>query len=120
MPSAAQPNNFDAIAALDVEAYREFSGRMTPDNWCRREASLRTIETRAQFTRFLVIRDGGAIVGSVENCPTGKGNPEIFPPDWAAVLLLAVAPVHRGRGLARTLVSACIERIVYSGVAPED
>jgi predicted N-acetyltransferase YhbS len=109
MPSVAQPSDFDAIAALNVEAYREFAGRMTPGNWRRMEASLRAVETRAQFARFLVIRDGGTIVGSIGYCPAGKGNPEIFPPDWAALLLLAVAPDHRGRGLARTLVSACIE-----------
>lgn len=35
---------------------------------------------------------------------------KIFPPDWAADLLLAVAPTHRGRGFARTLVSAGIQR----------
>lgn len=55
------------------------------------------------------MKDQGAIVGSVGYCPAGKGSPEIFPPDWAAVLLLAVAPTHRGRGIARTLVSACIQ-----------
>ena len=49
------------------------------------------------------------IVGSVGYCPAGKGNPAIFPPDWAAVLLLAVSPSHRGHGIARKLVSACIQ-----------
>ena len=55
------------------------------------------------------MRDQRAIVGSVGYCPTGKGDPEIFSPDWAAVLLLAVSPTHRGRGIARELVSACIQ-----------
>jgi ribosomal protein S18 acetylase RimI-like enzyme len=54
------------------------------------------------------MRDQGAIVGSVGYCPAGKGNPEIFPQDWAGLLVLAVAPAHRGRGIAKTLVSACI------------
>lgn len=41
--------------------------------------------------------------------PGSKGNPEIFPLNWAGVLLLAVAPTHRGRGIARELVSTCIQ-----------
>ena len=47
-------------------------------------------------------------MGSVGYCPAGKGKSEIFPQDWATVLVLAVAPAHRGRGIARALVSACI------------
>ena len=109
MVSLAQASDFDAIAALNVEAYQEFVGRMSPDGWRGMEASVRAVEARAQSARFLVMRDHGAIVGSVGYCPAGKGNPEIFPPEWAGVLLLAVAPTHRGCGIARTLVSACIQ-----------
>ena len=109
MASLATVGNFDAIAALNVDAYREFASRMSPDGWRGMEASLRAVEARAQSARFLVMRDQGIIVGSVGYCPAGKGNPKIFPLDWAAVLLLAVAPTHRGRGIARELVSACIQ-----------
>jgi predicted N-acetyltransferase YhbS len=108
MVSLATAGDIDAIAALNLEAYREFADRMTPDNWQKMEASIRSVEARTRSTRFLVMRDQGAIVGSVGYCPAGKGNPEIFPQDWAGLLVLAVAPAHRGRGIARTLVSACI------------
>jgi ribosomal protein S18 acetylase RimI-like enzyme len=74
------------------------------------EASVRAVEARAQSTRFFVVRDQGrTLVGSVGHCPAGKGNPDLFPSDWAAVLLIAVAPTHRGRGIARDLVGACIQ-----------
>ena len=109
MVSLAKASDNEAIAVLNVEAYRKFAGRMSPDGWRGMEASLRAVEFRAQSTRFLVMRDHGAIVGSIGYCPAGKGNPEIFPPDWAAVLLLAVSPTYRGRGIARELVSACIQ-----------
>jgi ribosomal protein S18 acetylase RimI-like enzyme len=109
MVSLAQASDFEAIADLNVEAYREFAGRMSSDNWRRMETSLRAVEARARSAHFLVMRDQGAIVGSVGYCPAGKGNPEMFPPDWAAVLLLAVSPTHRGRGIARELVSACLQ-----------
>lgn len=108
MISPATLNDFDAIAELNVAAYREFAVYMSPDSWRGMETNLRAVATRAQSTRFLVMREQGAIVGSVGYCPAGKGNPEIFPPDWAGMLLLAVAPAHRGRGIARELASACI------------
>ena len=109
MISPATPSDFDAIADLNVAAYREFAAHMSPDGWRGMETSLRAVAVRAQSTRFLVMREQEEIVGSVGYCPAGKGNPEIFPPDWAGLLLLAVAPTHRGRGLARELVSACIQ-----------
>src|SRR4029077_1736603 len=109
MVGLARVSDLAAIADLNVEAYREFAARMSPDGWRDMEASLRAIEARAQSTRFLVMRDQRSIVGSVGYCPAGKGDPEIFSPDWAAVLLLAVSPTHRGRGIARELVSACIQ-----------
>ena len=109
MVSLANVSDFDAIADLNVEAYREFAGRMSPDGWRGMEASLCAVQVRAQSARFLVTRDQGIIVGSVGYCPAGKNDPEIFSPDWAAFLLLAVAPTHRSRGIARELVSACIQ-----------
>lgn len=109
MVSPAQADDFDAIATLNVEAYREFANHMSPDGWSRMEANLRGVEARAQSARFLVMRPHDAIVGSVGYCPAGKGDPEIFPPDWATILLLAVSPTHRGRGIARTLIATCIQ-----------
>jgi len=108
--SPATIHDFAAIASLNVEAYREFSAHMTAEHWHGMETSIRAVEARAQFTHFLVIRDHGTVVGSVGYCPAGKGDREIFPPDWAAMLLLAVAPTQRRHGLARELASACIER----------
>ena len=107
-PEVANVNDFDAIAALNVGAYREFASSMTPEGWRGMEANLRDVEARAQTAQFLVRRERGVIVGSVAYCPPGRGNPEIFPPEWAATLLLAVAPFHRGHGIARELATACI------------
>jgi ribosomal protein S18 acetylase RimI-like enzyme len=107
--SLATLSDFDAIGALNVEAYREFADHMSPEGWRDMEASLRAVEARAQSAQFLVMKEQGAIVGSVGYCPAGRGNPEIFPPHWAAILLLAVSPAYRGRGIARELATACIQ-----------
>ena len=108
MVSLATAGDINAFAALYVEAYREFADRMTLDNWQKMETCIRSSEARTRSTRFLLMRDQGAIGGSVEYCPAGKGDTEIFPQDWATALVLAVSPAHRGRGIARALVSACI------------
>lgn len=109
MISLATSSDFGASVDLNVTAYREFATLMSPEGWRGMEKSLRVVEARAQSTQFLVMREQGAIVGSVGYCPAGKGNPEFFPPDWAGVLHLAVSPTHRGRGIARELVSTCIQ-----------
>jgi len=77
----AQATDFDAIAALNIEAYREFADRMSPNVWRGMEVTLRAVEVRAESARFLVLWDQGTIVGSVGYCPAGMGNPEIFPLD---------------------------------------
>ena len=109
MVTVAQVGDFDAIGALNAEAFREFAAHMSPEDWRSMEARIRAIESRAQLARFLMVKDHETIVGSVGYCPAGKSDLAIFPTEWAAVLLLAVAPAHRGRGIARTLVSACIQ-----------
>jgi ribosomal protein S18 acetylase RimI-like enzyme len=105
----ANPQEFSTIGDLNVEAYREFASSMTPDGWAGMETNLRAVEARAKNARFFVVRNSGELAGSVGYCPPGKADPAIFPPEWAAILLLAVSPRHRGRGLAKTLVSACID-----------
>ncbi len=68
------------------------------------------VAERARAAEFLVVREAGEIIGSVAYCPAGKGDPNIFASTMASVLLLAVHPRHRGRGLARALTASCIER----------
>jgi len=34
----------------------------------------------------------------------------VFEPEWASIVLLAVAPRHRRRGIARALLRECIRR----------
>jgi ribosomal protein S18 acetylase RimI-like enzyme len=79
------------------------------------QKNLRKVAERAEAAEFLVCRAGSAIVGSVAYCPAGKSDPAIFKPDMASVLLLAVHPKHRGKGLAKALTAACISRARADG-----
>jgi ribosomal protein S18 acetylase RimI-like enzyme len=105
----ATVEDIDSLAALNVAAYEEFSDRMTTDGWLSMKNSVSSVEERFQIAQFLVVRESDRVCGSVAYCPAGKGNPELFPPDWAAILLLAVAPEFRSRGIGKGLASACID-----------
>jgi ribosomal protein S18 acetylase RimI-like enzyme len=101
--------DLDSIAALNVAAYRELSDHMTVEGWLSMKEGVQKLDERFQVAQFLVARESGRLRGSVAYCPAGKANPAVFPPDWAAVLLLAVAPECRGQGLGKGLASACID-----------
>jgi ribosomal protein S18 acetylase RimI-like enzyme len=108
----AEAADFPAIAALNIEAYREFAGTMSAENWQAMQESLGAVEDRAEVAQFLVTKDRGAIVGSVAYCPPGEYEPQVFPPDWAGLYLLSVAPAQRGRGIGRGLANACVQRAI--------
>jgi ribosomal protein S18 acetylase RimI-like enzyme len=107
---SATPQDFDAIAALNLIAYDEFAVHLKPDAWARMRQNITNIDERATTQEFFVARDAGGIVGSVAYAKAGEADPAFFKPGMAAALLLAVHPAHRGRGLARQLMAACIER----------
>jgi ribosomal protein S18 acetylase RimI-like enzyme len=106
----ATAKDFEAIAELNVSAYTEFSSRLQPGSWEVMQKNLRNVAGRAKFAEFLVFRFGDAIAGSVAYCAPGKGDPAIFSPDMASILLLAVDPSKRGQGIAKGLTLACIAK----------
>ncbi|MGC2047281.1 MAG: GNAT family N-acetyltransferase [Gallionella sp.] len=110
MIEAARKEDFSSIAKLNVKAYEEFATRLLPGSWDAMQKNLQNIEERTSVSEFLVVRIGGEIVGSVAYGPPGSGDPSIFEPDMASILLLAVHPQHRGKGIAKELTAACIAR----------
>ena len=110
MIEIATRGEFEKIADLNVAAYAEFSLKLQSGSWEVMQKNLRKIAERSETSEFMVCRSGSEIVGSVAYCPAGKGDPAIFEPDMASVLLLAVHPEHRSKGIARALTTACISR----------
>jgi ribosomal protein S18 acetylase RimI-like enzyme len=115
MIEQATSQDFEAIADLNVEAFAEFAPHLQPGSWERMRANLRGVAKKARRAQFLLCRSDGRIVGSVAYCPAGSSDPEFFASDTASLLLLAVHPAHRGRGLARRLASACVSRARADG-----
>lgn len=110
MVESATPEDFGAIADLNVAAFAQFEPLLDPASWRDMLKNLRNVAERARTTEFLVCRERGEIVGSVGYCAAGKSNPNIFSPDTASVVLLVVHPQHRGMGLGKALTAACIAR----------
>jgi ribosomal protein S18 acetylase RimI-like enzyme len=101
---------FEAIADLNVVAYAEFTSYLPPGSWEIMQKNLRNIKARAEVAEFMICHSGNDIIGSVAYCPAGKGDPAIFKPDIASILLLSVHPQHRGKGIAKALTIECIAK----------
>nr|WP_277874840.1 GNAT family N-acetyltransferase [Leptolyngbya sp. FACHB-16] len=108
----ATSKDFEAIADLNVAAYAEFASYLPSGSWKVMQKNLRNISERAEAAEFIVYRFSNDIIGSVAYCPTGKGDPTIFRSDMASLLLLAVHPEHRGKGIAKALTMACISKAI--------
>src|SRR5262249_3404838 len=70
--------DFEAIGALNVEAYREFAGHMSPEGWRGMEASLRAVEARAQSAQFLVMRSKGQSQARSDIARRAEGTQRFF------------------------------------------
>lgn len=112
MIERATSKDFEAIADLNVAAYAEFSLSLQSGSWEVMQKNLRNISERAEMAEFIVYRSSNDIIGSVAYCPSGKGDPTIFRSDMASLLLLAVHPEHRGKGIAKALTVACISKAI--------
>jgi len=99
-----------AIADLNVAAYREFARRLGPDPWAAMEKNLRGVARLTGWAKFLVVRTPRGLAGSVGYCAPGRSDPTVFEPAWSSIVLLAVSPRHRRRGIGRALVRDCIRR----------
>ncbi len=104
----AKSEDFESIAQLNVLAYEEFAAHLQAGSWEIMQKNLSNIKERADSATFLLFRVKDELVGSVAYCPAGKSDSAVFRQDMASILLLAVHPRQRGKGLAKALTKACI------------
>ena len=110
---AVRPEEYEALAAVTLDAYRALLG---PDMDGEYADELADVATRAAQSETLVaVDETGKLVGGVAYVP-GPGPLAWFDgPDEAGFRMLAVAPTAQGRGVGAALVAACIERAVSAG-----
>jgi ribosomal protein S18 acetylase RimI-like enzyme len=110
-----RPHEYDEVAALSVEAWREFAPALTAEDWATIETSLLNVEKRAGQGSMIVAEQGGKLAGAVGYFAPGTPRHERFPGEWALVIMLAVRPSHRGRGIGKLLTEECIQRARRDG-----
>ena len=103
------------VARLTVEGYREYASQMSPDAWAEYEGDLSDVSGRAANGVVLVAEVDGVMAGALSYYPAGAIESDWLGRDWAYFRALAVLPAYRGRGIARSLTLASIERARTEG-----
>lgn len=111
----AATEEFDQASAVMLDAYLEYKPDPLPPAWTGTwDAYWREIGavgSRAHEAQLIVAAIGDRIVGAVTFYPEGsRSNVVDWPPEWAVIRLLAVAPDHRRRGIGRGLTQECVRR----------
>lgn len=108
----ATPDEFQAVGEMTVAAYVE-DGHLDADS--SYVAELRDAAARAREADLLVVTDGTTLLGTVTWCPDHSAYKELAGPDEGEFRMLAVPHRARGRGAARALVQACLDRSRAAG-----
>lgn len=97
-------------------AYREFV-RPSDHDWERYLGVIADVGSRAEVALVLVAEEDGRILGSatLELGARIDGDDPPLAPDEAHIRMLGVDPEARGRGVARSLIEACISRARQAG-----
>lgn len=111
-----QPIEYADVGELTVAGYRadgllEQEPQVGPSIDHHYTPRLRDTATRDAEAEVWVAVDGDQILGTVTWCPPGSPWREIATrSDQGEFRMLAVPPAHRGAGVAKALVAACLER----------
>ena len=107
----ARSEELDTIALMMQDAYSEYATPMGPERWERYARDITDVRTRLAISELIVAEEAGRLLGAVTYYPhTDQTSQLRWPPGWAAIRLLAVAPDGRGRGVGRALVEECLRR----------
>ena len=104
-----------AVNRVVVSAWAEFAGVFS--GFALLAERLADVASLAGELELIVAEADGVLAGVVGYvAPHGRREPQ-FPPEWALVRLLSVAPESRGLGIGRCLSEACIARARRDGAS---
>jgi GNAT superfamily N-acetyltransferase len=107
----------DAIQALTLNAYSQYSRMMPSHGWAALQQALEgALNTTAPVER-IVSEQHGKLVGSVLLFPPSVDayNGVVDEVIWPEVRSLAVVPEARGQGVATALINECVRRARQAG-----
>lgn len=103
----------EAVDRVALAAFSQYAHDY--QDWPRFSARIaRTSELAAQ-AELLVAEDAGHVAGAVVHVAPGQPRSAIFPLEWSVIRMLVVDPRHRGRGIGRHLVAACLRHAIRAG-----
>lgn len=108
----AAPEEFPQVGEITAAAYLHDGHVPTDDVYVD---VLRDAAARAASADLLVVADGARILGTVTWCSDGSAYREVAAAAEGEFRMLAVTPQARGRGAARALVQACLDRSRQAG-----
>jgi ribosomal protein S18 acetylase RimI-like enzyme len=107
------PSDRDAVNRVALDAFAQYSGDY--DDWAAFSAGIGRMADLADTAELLVADCNGEVGGAVVHVGPGRPRSAVFPEDWSVIRMLVVAPGHRGRGLGRQLVAACLRAALRDG-----
>jgi ribosomal protein S18 acetylase RimI-like enzyme len=111
----ATTEEFDQVSAVMLDAYQEYKPDPLPpecaDTWEAYWREIGAVRSRVDEAQLIVATASERIVGAVTFYPDGSRSKVVdWPPGWAIIRLLAVAPDRRRRGIGRALTQECVRR----------
>ncbi|WP_020654933.1 GNAT family N-acetyltransferase [Massilia niastensis] len=98
----------DGVNAVARAAFLQYEGEY--EEWTTFIAGIGRMAELAQDAGLVVAERAGRIVGAVAHIAPGRPRSAIFPEEWSVIRMLVVDPAHRGHGIGRGLVAACLQR----------
>jgi ribosomal protein S18 acetylase RimI-like enzyme len=113
---AATSGDHAAIDALALDAWQVLKPGYDPAQWDKMLSGVGSMSKLGSEGRLLVAAcTPEEIAGAVGYMPPGRSNPKVFPSDWPSIRMLVVRPSHRGQGIGKELMNACVREAVRDG-----
>jgi GNAT superfamily N-acetyltransferase len=115
----ARPHDREAIAHLTRLANSEYARVMEPSAWAALAQAIEaSLGNDTGVTRLVAELDGKVVGSAALYAPDSAAYGSLASASaWPEVRLVAVAPLARGRGVARALVNECVRRARASGAS---
>ncbi len=101
-----QPADRDGVGRVARAAFAQYEHAY--QGWPSFSEGIGRMAELAGYADLMVAEHEGELAGAVVHVGPGKPRNAIFPDDWSVIRMLVVAPAHRGQGIGRQLLAACL------------